>query len=332
MRSLQQHWYRSPLLPLLPLEFLFRGLALLRRQAYGSGLLSRVRVDVPVIVVGNISVGGTGKTPLTLWLVKLLREAGLMPGIVTRGYGGQASEWPQVVEADSDPFLVGDEPVLMARRCGCPVVAAPDRVAAAQKLLSEYPCDILISDDGMQHYRLERDIEIAVIDGTRRFGNGHCLPVGPLREPVARLREVDFIVTNGDACEGEWSMQLRQGDAVSLNDASISRPLVQFMSEPVHAVAGIGHPERFFTQLRELGIDVIEHPFADHYRFNEGDLDFNDDLAVLMTEKDAIKCQRFATRKHWYVPVEAGLDPRFSKRLLEKIEQVLPARRKTVHG
>ncbi len=295
-------------------------------------MLTRIRIDVPVIVVGNISVGGTGKTPLTLWLVKLLREAGFTPGIISRGYGGQASEWPQIVEANSDPFLVGDEPVLMAQRGGCPVVAAPDRVAAAQKLLSEYPCDILISDDGMQHYRLERDIEIAVIDGKRRFGNGHCLPVGPLREPVARLQTVDFIVANGDAREGEWSMQLHQGDAVSLNGAGISRPLEQFKSQSVHAVAGIGHPERFFDQLRGQGIGVVEHPFDDHYRFNEGDLDFDDDFDVLMTEKDAIKYRRFATPRHWYVPVEAELDPLFSKRLLEKIEQISQARRKTVHG
>ena len=204
MTWLEKRWYSTstPLL-LLPFEWLFRLLVLLRRLAFRLGLKPSYALPVPVIVVGNISVGGTGKTPLVVWLVSLLRKAGYHPGIVSRGYGGKAERWPQQVRPDSDPQTVGDEPVMLAQRCACPIVAAPDRVAAAKLLLKHTKCDLIITDDGLQHYRLKRDIEIVVVDGERRFGNGHCLPAGPLREPQSRLAEVDFVIANGLAGRGD---------------------------------------------------------------------------------------------------------------------------------
>ncbi len=316
MNALERRWYQSPALVLLPIEAFYRAVVAARRSAYRWGVFSSTRLDVPVIVVGNINVGGTGKTPLTIWLVKYLKEAGYQPGIITRGYGGKATSWPQTVAADSDPALVGDEPVIMARRCDCPVVAGPDRVRAAKVLLANSACNILISDDGMQHYRLQRDLEIVVVDGERRFGNNHCLPAGPLREPVKRLKEVDYIVTNGNARTGEWCMSLVQEGAISLADAS-SVPLSDFKGQAVHAVAGIGNPARFFNQLRAQGIKVIEHAFPDHHPYVADDIQFDDSIPVLMTEKDAVKCQRFGCRRHWYIPVEACLDQGFALALLE---------------
>ncbi|HGX94011.1 MAG TPA: tetraacyldisaccharide 4'-kinase, partial [Candidatus Tenderia sp.] len=271
MNALERRWYQSPALVLLPIEAFYRAVVAVRRSAYRWGVFSSTRLDVPVIVVGNINVGGAGKTPLTIWLVKYLKEAGYQPGIITRGYGGKATSWPQTVAADSDPALVGDEPVIMARRCDCPVVAGPDRVRAAKVLLANSACNILISDDGMQHYRLQRDLEIVVVDGERRFGNNHCLPAGPLREPVKRLKEVDYIVTNGNARTGEWCMSLVQEGAISLADAS-SVPLSDFKGQAVHAVAGIGNPARFFNQLRAQGIKVIEHAFPDHHPYVADDI------------------------------------------------------------
>lgn len=321
MNGLESHWYRTtPLtLLLLPLSWLFCAVALARRWAYRSGLLKTVRLPVPVIVVGNISVGGTGKTPMVAWLVALLRKAGYRPGIISRGYGGGADHWPQPVRADSDPSQVGDEAVLLARRCRCPMAVGPDRPAAARALLQDADCDIIISDDGLQHYRLERDVEIAVVDGVRRFGNGHCLPAGPLREPVRRLRSVDVVIANGSAGAREYAMELRPASLCNLLHDEQTRPLQQFAGQSVHAVAGIGNPRRFFELLTRHGLAVIEHPFADHHPFCAGDLDFGDELPVLMTEKDAVKCQAFAKAHHWCLPVDAQLDERVSQILLRLI-------------
>lgn len=320
MKKLVEQWY-SPQAPLwlLPLSWVFSLLVLLRRLAYGAGVLRSQRLPVPVIVVGNISVGGTGKTPLVVWLVKLLQQAGYRPGIITRGYGGQAQQWPQQVAPGSDPLLVGDEPVLLAQRCGCPIVAAPDRVAAARQLLEHSGCDILIGDDGLQHYRLRRDIEIVVVDGVRRFGNGHLLPAGPLREPLSRLRRVDYVVVNGVAASGELAMELLPGMLSSLSDSDRTASLADFHGQQLHAVAGIGNPSRFFDLLRREGIPVIEHPFPDHHRFVAEDLAFADGLPLLMTEKDAVKCRRFADARMWYLPVEARLDHSFAARLLRQL-------------
>ncbi len=304
---------------LWPLSLLFGLGVRLRRLFYRWGLLGSVALPVPVIVVGNISVGGTGKTPLVARLVELLRAAGYTPGVISRGYGGQSGQWPRVVTADSDPLQVGDEPVLLAQRCRCPVVVGPDRVAAAQLLLDRHPCNVLLSDDGLQHYRLQRDIEIAVVDGLRRFGNGACLPAGPLREPPARLRTVDFVVGNGATRSGEYLMVLCGDRALNLADPDISVALKNFQSGTVHAIAGIGDPWRFFDHVRRARVRILAHPFPDHHIFKAGDVRFLEDLPVLMTEKDAVKCRAFAPDNAWYVPVHAQLDADFEQQLLKRV-------------
>lgn len=296
-------------------------LVVLRRWLYRLGILHSESVAVPVIIVGNITVGGSGKTPLVLWLAELLRQRGYRPGLISRGYGGAAASWPQTVSADSDPRLVGDEALLLARRSACPMVVGPDRVAAARQLLAEHDVNIILSDDGMQHYRLARDIEIAVLDGQRRLANGLCLPAGPLREPGARLRSVDFVIANGHGAVGEWSMQLEAGEAVAL-DGGERRPVSTFTGEPVHAVAGIGNPRRFFDTLRGLGLEPIEHAFPDHHPYRKGELDFSDTAPVLMTEKDAVKYLDYAGDRHWYLPVTARLSDQFGERLLAALEKV----------
>ena len=311
-------WYgKSPLAALLaPLGWLYCAGMWLRAAAYRKGVLASGRVGVPVIVVGNISVGGTGKTPLVVWIARYLRSRGLRPGILSRGYRGRAGKWPQQVRADSDPIMVGDEPVLLARATGCPVAADPDRLRAARTLVAHVECDVLVSDDGLQHLAMGRDVEIAVVDGTRRHGNGRCLPAGPLREPVSRLESVDMVVANGVALGGEFGMRLAASDAVSLVEASLSRPLEEFADGPVHALCGIGAPERFFNTLERAGLTLVRHRFPDHHDFRAGDIRFDDALPVLMTEKDAVKCRRFADSRHWSVPVRAELPRAFAERLM----------------
>ena len=313
VRERRPVWYGNtpPTLSLRALAGLYGSLAALRRRAYQGGWLKATRLPVPVIVVGNISVGGVGKTPLTLALIEELRLRGFAPGVISRGYGGN-TRGPVLLDSRSTPSVVGDEPVLIAGRSGAPVAVGRDRIAAARLLLSSVQADVLIADDGLQHYRLARDVEICVIDGERRFGNARLLPAGPLREPLARLHSVDFRVCNGGTPQaGEFAMILQGDIAVAVSDHSISRPLGKFRSAPVHAVAGIGHPARFFAELRAAGLQVIEHPFTDHHPFRATDLDFGDRLPVLMTEKDAVKCQAFADTRYWYLPVRAALPTEF---------------------
>lgn len=318
MKPLDHYWYgRHPLMALLsPLTCLFRGVVWTRRHAYRSGLRKTQRLPVPVIVVGNITVGGTGKTPLVAWLAEFLSQAGYAPGIVLRGYGGKARSWPQQVRPDSDPVVVGDEAVLLARHTHCPMVVGPDRAAAARALLEHTNCNLIIADDGLQHYGLARDIEIVVVDGVRRFGNGRCLPAGPLREPLARLKEVDMIVTNGLAGRLEYPMKMVGNKACRLDDPSVEKALSQFAGQTVHAVAGIANPARFFESLRKAGLRIVEHAFPDHHAFRPEDVSFNDAAPVLMTEKDAVKCRRFARDYDWYVPVAAQPDPRVGEKIL----------------
>ncbi len=310
---LQRIWYgRSPTaLWLLPLAWLFCALAGLRRRLYRHGLLRAQRLPAPVIVVGNITVGGTGKTPLVAWLAARLREAGFRPGLIARGHGGTARSWPQQVRRDSDPRVVGDEPVLLARLTGCPMAVGPDRVEAARQLLDHSDCDILLSDDGLQHYRLGRDLEIAVLDGVRRLGNGFCLPAGPLREPPSRLREVDFVVTQGLPGRGEYGFKLRPAALVSLAGPARREPLEDWRGRRVHAVAGIGHPQRFFELLRRAGLEVVEHPFPDHHPFTAEDRSvIADGDPVIMTAKDAVKWSRLADEGDWYLDTEITVDER----------------------
>lgn len=317
----EQHWYRLSALSLAlwPASLAYRALVALRRLAYRSGALRAERLALPVIVVGNIVAGGTGKTPLVLWLAALLQENGWKPGILSRGYRGSAAV-AMAVAASSPAAVVGDEPLLLMRRSGCPVWIGRDRVRAAAGLLGAHPeCDVLILDDGLQHYRLARDIEIAVED-ERGAGNGFMLPAGPLREPLSR--RVDAWVANTAPCgtrEPCFRMQLRGDVFHRLAGAPASAPVAAFAGKRVHAVAGIGNPRRFFDHLARLGLATVNHAFPDHHAYAPRDLDFRDCEALLMTEKDAVKCEAFA-RSHWYaLRVEAELAPGFSDFLLAKL-------------
>jgi len=310
--ELERVWYggQPPGIVLRLLASAYGALAALRRALFRGGLLRRVRLPLPVLVVGNLGVGGAGKTPLTIALVEALRARGWRPGVVSRGYGGSAAG-PQRVTAGADPAAVGDEPCLIVARTGAPMAVGRDRVAAARLLQEHGEVDVLIADDGLQHYRLCRDVEICVIDGQRRFGNGRLLPAGPLREPPARLATVDFRVCNGgDPGAGEVPMQLVPVAARRL-DGAAERPLAAFAGEHVHAVAGIGHPARFFGLLRAHAIEVQEHPFPDHHAFRPDDLVFDDAAPVLMTEKDAVKCRGFVAPSLWSVAVDAQLPAAF---------------------
>lgn len=327
---LQRQWYRLSFwhIFLLPFSFLFLMLSALRRVAYGLGLCKTIGLPVPVIVVGNISVGGTGKTPLILWLAEFLTEQGYRPGIISRGYASRAKQ-PQSVSAATDPALVGDEAVLLAQRLKCPVWVGEDRVAVARALLFARPdCNVILSDDGLQHYRLKRDIEVAVVDGVRRFGNGFVLPAGPLREPQQRLRCVDAIVVNGGETAGnEYAMSLQGRVFHNVRDGEISADADDFSDQNCHAVAGIGHPLRFFKHLRGLGLKVVEHAFGDHHAFSPQDLQFNDSAAILMTEKDAVKCRAFAPSNSWYLSVDAKLDAAFGEKILERLRELKNGRK-----
>ena len=306
-------WYgkRKPSMWLRLLSGVFAAVSRLRRRLYAAGLLPRACLSVPVIVVGNISVGGTGKTPLTIALVESLRQRGFKPAVISRGYGGNGKHAMRV-DAHSPPAVVGDEARVIFDTTGAPVAVARKRAAAGRLLLRSGDIDVLIADDGLQHYPLCRDVEICVIDGERRFGNGRLLPAGPLREPVSRLTCTDFRVCNGGTPQtGEVPMALIGDAAVCLADPAQRRPLRDLAGRRVHAVAGIGNPSRFFAKLRNAGIDVIEHAFPDHHVFAAADLDFGDVVPVLMTEKDAVKCAAFAKAHWWSVPVRAHLPDEF---------------------
>lgn len=322
MHWLEKHWYRiTPLhLLLLPLSLLFLLLSSLRRALYRLGILHSEKPPVPVIVIGNITVGGSGKTPLTLWLAQQLIDAGWHPGIISRGHGG-SNETPRAAQADGSAPEVGDEPLLMAQRNLCPVWVGRDRAAAGQALLQAHPeCDVLLSDDGLQHYRMRRDIEIAVVDGVRGFGNGFLLPAGPLRELPSRLNQVDAVVINGGKVSSNaHSMQLEGARFHNLLNPDITRTAADFRGMRLHAIAGIGHPQRFFDHLQHLGLAVIPHAYPDHHQYEIADLEFADADAILMTEKDAVKCTAFAEEKYWALRVDAQLDPALTQHILERL-------------
>lgn len=326
----QKIWYESNWLPrlLAPLAWLYRALLATRSWLYRKGLMRVRRLAVPVIIIGNITVGGTGKTPLAIWLSQRLRREGYVPGILSRGYKGASGDWPVMAMLHSDPAIVGDEALVLVRRSGCRVAVGPDRAAAAALLLKE-GVNLIISDDGLQHMKLARDFEILVIDGERRFGNGRCLPAGPLREPVARMAKVDVIVQNGGTAMLKSSlgtsvigMSLRQLVAVPLTGGE-TRRLSDFRGGPVHALAGIGNPERFFRQLENLDIEIIRHPFPDHAPLGMDDILFMDNYPVLMTEKDAVKCTAFADQRHFYVPVTAELRESDAQLMMDRLNAVL---------
>jgi len=323
-KKIENSWYSKSGLTtaLLPLSWLFCILVQFRRVLYRLRLLRTTKLDVPVIVVGNITVGGTGKTPLVIELANLLKKQGYQPAIISRGYGGKARTWPQQVRWDGDPTMVGDEAILIARRTLCPMAVGPDRVASAQALLKYTDCDVIISDDGLQHYALGRDIEIAVIDGVRRYGNENCLPAGPLREPISRLSKVNFRITNGVARANEYAMTYRTQQLRRADDPAVTLDLSSLKNQTVHAIAGIGNPQRFFDQLKRSDLDIIEHAFPDHYAFIKEDLDFGEIQPIIITEKDAVKCQRFYLHNVWYQPIKAILDNQFTEQLLVMLERI----------
>jgi tetraacyldisaccharide 4'-kinase len=321
---LKNHWYRiTPLhLILYPISLVFRVLVALRRELYLSSFLSSHQLLLPVIVVGNISVGGTGKTPLTLALAQQLIERGWHPLIVSRGYGRTGSK-PKAVSLSSTAAQVGDEPLLMARRDICPVWVGANRVATARAALQACPqCNVVLCDDGLQHYRLQRDVEIAVLDSMLGYGNGLLLPAGPLREPVSRLQSVDAIVANGgDAMANHYAMILTGAIFYNLLNPDQTATAADFKRPNIHAVAGIGNPQRYFQHLEALGISFTPHAFPDHHPYHATDLSFAADCdAVLLTEKDAVKCAAFADTRYWVLRVDAQIDPALTDHILRKID------------
>lgn len=321
---LQREWYRSGLWQILlrPVSWIFGLLSALRRAAYRTGILKAERLPVPVIVVGNITVGGTGKTPLVIWLARQLHAASMHPGIISRGYRGSQSS-PLSVTIDSNPADVGDEPLMLAQRTRFPVVIGQDRVAAGKALLQAHPeCDVIISDDGLQHYRLQRDMEIVVVDGARRFGNAQLLPAGPLREPVTRLDTVDAVVCNGESEDKDiFSMRLQPTVFRHLTEPERTATAADFSGKKLLAIAGIGHPPRFFAQLESMGLEIESRAFPDHHAYVSADLPSGAADAILMTEKDAVKCRAFARSDCWYLEVEAELDHALLERVLNKLRK-----------
>ncbi len=330
MRSnVEKMWY-GPDGPiwLAPLSWLYGAVMSLRNFLYRIGLRHRVRVGAPVIVVGNITVGGTGKTPLVAWLASRIAETGMKVAVVSRGYGGRARGVTRVT-MHSRASEVGDEPLLLARRAQAAVFVGRDRVAAAKAAVAD-KADVVICDDGLQHLALRRDCEIAVVDGQRGFGNGCVLPRGPLRESPRRLRRVNAVVVNGAITapgfslpgmvdRTHFSMSLRPGDAQPVSGGAVPRPVESFRGSKVHAVAAIGNPQRFFDMLRGAGLTIHEHPFADHHAFKPVDLDFRDRLPVIMTEKDAVKCAAFADDRCWFVPVTDEFPEREARELVDLV-------------
>jgi tetraacyldisaccharide 4'-kinase len=308
--ALVNAWYRGAawLWLLRPAELVYRLVASLRRAAFRRGVLSVYRCPKPVVVVGNITAGGTGKTPVVITLVSALQQAGLRPGVVSRGYGGRAPEYPVVVEEGSDPGECGDEPLLIHTVTGCPVVVDPDRTRAARTLLAQFDIDLVISDDGLQHYALARDYELVLIDGERGLGNGWCLPAGPLRESATRLESVDAVIYRGGDQQGA-SFRYEPVGLRRLVDGEL-RPLdPTHIGSEVYAVAGIGQPEQFFAMLESAGFRLHRRSFPDHHRFVAADFKDMTGLPVIMTEKDAVKCAHLAGPGAWSLGIRVDLPP-----------------------
>ena len=325
---LLQAWYKGhPLLALLaPLEALYRKVVRGKRQRFLAGEGMIYRAPVPVLVVGNITVGGTGKTPLILFLIEHCRQRGLKVGVVSRGYGAKPPQLPWRVRAEQPAEHAGDEPLLIVQRSGVPLMNDPDRSQAVRALLEAEPLDLILCDDGMQHYRLARDLELVLIDAARGLGNRRCLPAGPLREPVERLAEVDALLYNGATADRDdgFAFTLQPTALVNLRSGE-RRPLTHFPAgQALHAVAGIGNPQRFFNTLRGLDWKPVEHPFADHAAFSAEALAFTPSLPLVMTEKDAVKCRSFAADDWWYLAVDAQPSPAFVGWLDAQLSRLLP--------
>lgn len=323
-------WYAGhPALALLrPLEWLYRAVVQRKRARFLAGEGEIYRAPVPVLVVGNITVGGTGKTPLILWLIEHCRSRGLRVGVVSRGYGAQPPSLPWRVRADDSASVAGDEPLLIVQRSGVPLMIDPDRGRAVAALLLAEPLDLILSDDGLQHYRLARDLELVLIDAARGLGNRRCLPAGPLREPLERLHSVDALLHNGasEDPQGGYGFNLQPRALINLRSGEI-RPLDHFPpGQALHAVAGIGNPQRFFNTLEGLHWRPVRHAFADHAPYSAELLDFSPALPLVMTEKDAVKCRAFAAPDWWYLAVDGQPSPAFVAWLDGQLQGLLPHR------
>ena len=315
-------WYQKStwLVLLVPLSWLFRAISRFRRIVLQWRFQGQ-SYAMPVVVIGNISLGGSGKTPLIIALAKALSERGYSVGVVSRGYGGASAQYPLVVGPDTLVSQSGDEPLLIAKKLGCPIVVDPNRARAVEKLVKSFSCDLILSDDGLQHYRLHRDVEIAVVDGRRRFGNGYTLPAGPLRESPRRLKEVDFIIQNGGIVEpddpGTYIVQLETSGLRRFGSSELIGFDQWVESTNIHAVAAIGHPERFFESLRQMGFKVDSEPKNDHQTLTARDIGFDDDLPVVITAKDAVKYQDLVPDNLWVLEVEMALDNEFVSSLID---------------
>ncbi|VAW91884.1 Tetraacyldisaccharide 4'-kinase [hydrothermal vent metagenome] len=321
IKHIQNSWYNQSKITffLKPLSWLFCCVVFFRSYLYRFNILKSYKLNVPVIIVGNLTVGGNGKTPLVIWLANKLKQSGYRPGIISRGYGGLAKKWPQQVRPDSDPSIVGDEAIVISRQTACPMAVGPNRVETGRALVKYSNCDIVISDDGMQHYRLKRDIEIAVINNNTKFGNELCLPAGPLREPISRLELVNFVVMNGGENDNAYNMQYKGTKLHSLRSDEII-DLSEFENQRVHAVVAIANPECFFLNLQQKNMKLVKHVYLDHYSFKAIDLEFEDDFPIIMTEKDAVKCHRFDIKNCWYLPIECEISNSLELSILNKLE------------
>ncbi|MBW5290578.1 MAG: Tetraacyldisaccharide 4'-kinase [Candidatus Ruthia sp. Asou_11_S2] len=303
---------------LLPVSGVFYLVSVFRKWLYRVNFFQVQKFKYPVIVVGNITVGGTGKTPIVIALAQYFKQQGRQVGIVSRGYGGAHHQGSLLVNKDTNVHLSGDEPLLIALQTELPVMVNKNRAQAVKDLINQCQVDLIISDDGLQHYKMDRDVEIAVVDGTRRFGNGFFLPAGPLRESTTRLKSVDFVINNASLCAGEFSTELALKMFVNVKTGE-EKPLDYFKGKYCHGVAGIGYPQRFFDALIGLSINLESHIFADHYAYQQSDLAFEDNHPILMTAKDCVKCRQFANNQMWYLQVEANLSDDFLKKLNAKL-------------
>ena len=325
--KLQQGWQRPGWLNylLLPLSLVYGLLMLARRQCYRLGVFKRISLAVPVIVIGGVTVGGSGKTPVVLSLVRYFQDKGFRPGVICKGYKGNSPFWPREVNDSTTATLVGDEAQLIYELTGVAVVAGPERVRNGVCLIDKFGCDILFSDDGFQHHALERDLDILALDGQAGYGNGWCLPAGPLREFRSQTRRADIVLVNGASEQRRFEIPDASRMSVRISEAynlagGIRKQLSEFTGEPVHGVAGVGNPTRFFRQLEQFGIDLVRHPFPDHHQFEESDLEFGDDGIILMTEKDAVKCRDMTIANNlWAVPAITEIDAR----VFDQIDQLI---------
>ncbi len=337
MKPITHYWQNLNIVSvsLFPISLLFCFLVSIRRIFYRYGLFKSSTSSVPVIVVGNIYIGGNGKTPFVVWLVEQLKLAGYRPGVVSRGYGARKGSWPRQVNLKQEVLLFGDEPFLIHKSTQCPVIVDPIRSRAVEKMIQDTDCDVIISDDGLQHYAMSRFLEINVTDAMRLYGNKLCLPAGPLRERMSRLQSIDYIVYNVSRFQSETlTRRLSKKEFLMDYEASSLRPLsdkdrqsmtlLDFKGKIVHAVAGIGEPQHFFKLLEHHGLLVIEHPFTDHYEYHSSDLVFDEPHPIIMTEKDAVKCQSLVTQESmadsWYLPINAKVDSLLINKIVNQLQ------------